>query len=330
MAAQMTGADAQALEQAAAELRTAADELESYSTGLTSVLGSVQWLGPIAGWFLDKWSGTHRVRLTSTAEFVRDMAVTLDANAADQRTTSDGDGGGGRPGGNDPGDGGDDSGDDNDGEAPEILDELSDLLESLGIVLSAAELAELAEILDGLPTEDVKDFLKAVENSPILDFIDAAGTVLDIGGFVTDAITDFVENPDLPLEERLIHAGVESALKFGASEGIDKALTALGTAIGGPAGFVLGKGAGFVADLLFSAADDAFGITDTAADVLTEFITDPVGSLEALGDYGVELISDLGGEAVELFTDLGGEAAELFGDIHDTIKGDGVPYLPGF
>lgn len=300
--ASMVGADAQALEEAAAQLRGAAEELELYSTGLSGLLGSVEWIGQVASDFLGTWSSVHRVRLTSTADFVRDMAVTLDANAADQRQTSDGTGGG--PGGSDDGGDGDggDGGDDTDGQVPDELQRIKDILKGLGITLTAAQLDELMAILDDLPTDQIDDFLEAIDDSPVLDILGKAGNVLNVAGFIGDAITDFIEHPDLPMDERLIHAGVEAALKFGAAEGLDKALTAIGTAVGGPVGLILGKGAGFVAGLLFEQADNAFNITENAADVLTEFITDPVGTVEALGEAALDTLEDIGG-AVDGFLD---------------------------
>ena len=303
--AQMIGADPEALDTLAQQMQSAADELDGHSSGLTALLGGIDWIGDFASRFIGSWGGTHRVNLSSTSQFIRDAARQLSEQAAEQRGASDSDGGGSGPGSGGPS-GGPPSGGGS-GQSPEdreFLDTLSDLLADMGIVLSAAELAELANVLDGLPTDELQAFLDAVEGSPILDFIDAAGSVLDVGGLLTDAITDFVEHPDLPLDERLIHAGVEAALKFGASEGIDKAFTALGTAIGGPAGFVLGKGAGFVADLLFSQADDAFNITENAADVLTEFIVDPVGTVEAIGEAAIDFLQDAPGEVVDFFGDL--------------------------
>lgn len=101
----MVGADAESLERAALEMRSAADDLESHETWLTSSLNSVSWLGGVAAWFLDGWSGGHRVRIRSTADFIREQADLLQAQAADQRSTSesDGSGGAGGPGPSGPG-----------------------------------------------------------------------------------------------------------------------------------------------------------------------------------------------------------------------------------
>lgn len=125
----MTGADSGQLEEAAAQLRTAAEELDQYSTGLSSLLGSVSWIGEVASGFLGDWSGVHRVRMNSTAEFIRDMAITLDANATDQRATSESNGTRGPGGGTGPGDGdGGGGGDDPDGFWSNIFGDVGDLI----------------------------------------------------------------------------------------------------------------------------------------------------------------------------------------------------------
>ncbi len=106
--ADMIGADPNELRNLAAQMRGAADELDGHSSALTSLLGSVDWVGDFASRFLSSWSGGHRVRLQSTSQFIRDAASELERNADEQVNASNsagsgrgfaGGGGGGGGGG---------------------------------------------------------------------------------------------------------------------------------------------------------------------------------------------------------------------------------------
>ncbi|HRB05022.1 MAG TPA: hypothetical protein PLP26_16735, partial [Ilumatobacteraceae bacterium] len=55
----MFGADADALEAAAAALSAAADELDGSAQSLSSSLGALQWLGTVAVRFTDLWHSQH-------------------------------------------------------------------------------------------------------------------------------------------------------------------------------------------------------------------------------------------------------------------------------
>jgi hypothetical protein len=84
----MVGADADRLEAAAAQMRRAADELDEHSGSLTRQLGGLSWLGQVAGAFLNMWNGHHNAHLKSTAQFIRDAAAKLVAQAKQQRDAS--------------------------------------------------------------------------------------------------------------------------------------------------------------------------------------------------------------------------------------------------
>lgn len=91
----MVGADVAALEAAARELSTAADELDLSARSLTSSLGSLQWIGAVALRFSDAWNGQHNPGMSKTAAFLRDNSERLRRQAAEQRAASAADGGGG-------------------------------------------------------------------------------------------------------------------------------------------------------------------------------------------------------------------------------------------
>jgi hypothetical protein len=89
----MTGANADALDAAATELRHAADQLDATSAKLTRSLGVIQWLGQVAVRFTDLWSTGHRPRIATAATFLRDNADVLVRQAEQQRKASNSDGG---------------------------------------------------------------------------------------------------------------------------------------------------------------------------------------------------------------------------------------------
>jgi hypothetical protein len=82
------GADVESLRSAAAQLRTVADELDGHSQALTSMLGGIDWAGDVATRFLSGWTGGHRINLTSTSQFFRAAAETLERNAGEQQQAS--------------------------------------------------------------------------------------------------------------------------------------------------------------------------------------------------------------------------------------------------
>ena len=84
----MFGADADALEAAAAALSAAADELDGSAQSLSSSLGALQWLGTVAVRFTDLWHSQHSAKLTRTSGYLRENADRLRFQASEQRSAS--------------------------------------------------------------------------------------------------------------------------------------------------------------------------------------------------------------------------------------------------
>jgi hypothetical protein len=82
------GADVESLRSAAAQLRSVADELDGHNQALTSLLGGIDWVGDVATRFLSSWTGGHRINLSSTSQFFREAAETLERNAGEQQQAS--------------------------------------------------------------------------------------------------------------------------------------------------------------------------------------------------------------------------------------------------
>ncbi|HRE03258.1 MAG TPA: hypothetical protein PLV68_18315, partial [Ilumatobacteraceae bacterium] len=84
----MWGADADALDAAASQLVSAADDLDAQAALLTSNLGAIKWIGDVAIRFTDAWSSGHQPRLRSVSAYLRDNAERLQHEAAEQRRVS--------------------------------------------------------------------------------------------------------------------------------------------------------------------------------------------------------------------------------------------------
>lgn len=150
--AQMIGSDPDALDRAASQLRSAADELDQDTSALSAILGSVEWLGAVAGRFLGTWGSTHRLRMTSTSQFIREAADKLESNARAQREAS----GEGSLGGLVP--------------MPHLLRRLSE--PSLGEMLRGTDRAgglPMVQILEGLSAADsIKDLITALPTLKVM------------------------------------------------------------------------------------------------------------------------------------------------------------------
>jgi uncharacterized protein YukE len=94
------GADVEQLKSLARQFSRAADELQSNSSSVTSVVNSVAaWKGPDAGAFRASWNGEHTQKIASTVRALHAAAEDLKRNAAEQTTAStDGQGGSGGTG----------------------------------------------------------------------------------------------------------------------------------------------------------------------------------------------------------------------------------------
>jgi uncharacterized protein YukE len=115
------GADVEQLRALAAKFSRAADELQSNSATVTSVVNSVAaWRGPDAGQFRASWNGEHSQKIASTVRALHAASDDLKRNADEQTTAStDGTGGSGAGGSSTPGGtGGSQGKPDGDGDIP--------------------------------------------------------------------------------------------------------------------------------------------------------------------------------------------------------------------
>lgn len=101
--AQMTGADADALDALARRFEQAAQQLEQSGQHLRSQLHSSPWKGGDAEGFRNEWDTSHARTIAATAGFLREGSERLRRNADEQRRASNGDGGAFGPGGGWPG-----------------------------------------------------------------------------------------------------------------------------------------------------------------------------------------------------------------------------------
>lgn len=309
--ADMIGADPNELRNLAAQMRGAADELDGHSSALTSLLGSVDWVGDFASRFLSSWSGGHRVRLQSTSQFIRDAASELERNADEQVNASDSAGTSGRVDGT-PRAGGEDG----EGElSQELLDLLEDLAEALGLggeALDALELA-LRDIVDQFGDETARQILTSLQNSRAADVLRALDNIADVTQVVVDFVQDFADprNAGLPIDERVFHAATDALVRFGLSEGVERAVQYLTPVImsalpgvGTAAGVAVGYAAAFVIDLVMDRvvdyADGQTGFVDETADFAVDaykFVKE--GQVQELAADAYEQVKDMAGDVVD-------------------------------
>lgn len=336
MTTTMLGADADELERIAGTLRRAADELDGHAGSVTTTLRSVAWIGGVATRFGSNWNGSHRPRIESTAQYVRDAAARLDRNAAEQRRACQ------RMGG---GSGGPASAtkmnETNSPEAapgldrPEYVDRIERLLEGLG--LTAAQIEVVADLAERLSEHgEIGKLIDVLTDDAFAAFLDGADQVLDAGAVIVDAVTDFAEHPDLAFDDRIVHALADTAVRFGLNQGMEfsaewlagAATTALlpgfGVVLAPFVGDVAGAIAGQLMDVAVDAVDTATDIVDTVADAAVaayQHVKAVVGVVADIAEAAVEVVGgaiDLTGDAAAAVIDVGGAVigtgADLAGD----------------
>lgn len=89
MSAGMVGANADALDAAAAELSAAAEDFDRSAGVLAASLGSMNWLGAVAIRFTDLWNSAHQPAMFRTASYLRENADRLRQQAKEQRAASE-------------------------------------------------------------------------------------------------------------------------------------------------------------------------------------------------------------------------------------------------
>ena len=337
----MLGADADELERIANTLRAAADELDGHAGSVTATLRSVAWVGGVATRFGSNWHGGHRPRIASTAQYVRDAATQLDRNAAEQRRASQAAGGTGGTGGPVGSGGAGGSSSSVDAAGSPALDRLGDLIATFGLSRDVFEaLAEHAHILEGPGVDELLDILT---NDDFVALLSGLDRVLEVGDVVVDLVSDFVEHPDLPFDERVVHALADAATRFGIDQGVEyaanflaqAATTALLPGLGAALAPFAGQAAGAIADAVIGqivdAVDDATDIVDIAADAA-------VDAYQAIKEaFGLVLdvagaVIDVAGDAIDLAGDAAGAVVDVGGAVIDAggaVLGAGADVVGG-
>jgi uncharacterized protein YukE len=272
--AQMSGADADALERLGGEMERAGRRLNSGRTRLRRTIHSSPWSGASADRFRHEFDSVHSTAMAEAARFLDEARETLVRNAREQRTAS-GEGGSVRT-----------AAPDRTPDRDRAADPARDLLLSLG--LTAEQIDELLKRFGNI-TGILGDLNKFLEDDSLGMFLSAVGEVFDVIDVVTDLLTDLGEHSHLPPDEALVHAIAETGARFAASEGVEKMVTVLtpilgavigsvvpgpGTALGGLTGkvigFIAGKIAGEVVGSTVDAIDSRLNVYDGSADLALE------------------------------------------------------------
>lgn len=328
VAAALTGADADELDRAATALRVAADELDAMNVWIGVAIRSTAWTGGAADQFADRWGGAHRPRMAASAASIREAAMHLAVQSADQRAASrtgrvvrrvpstsppvPGTGGGGEIGAD--------------------LEQLSGVLDSLGV---GRDLLDVLRHHPGLVGEHgmLQGLIDILGAPGLAEVLAGAEHLFDVGTAIVDLATDFVEHPDLPFDERLVHAFADMATRVIVGEGGEQAAGAVVAMM--MAGIVPGAGAlllplvkraaehvvGQVIDEALSMIDGAIDVVDVVADQAAAawrfakdqfgLIADPLqAAFDVVADAG-DLIAASAGSVV----DLGGEIGDAVGDL---------------
>jgi phage-related protein len=264
----MYGADADALDALGALLEQRAADLDGVYRRLGRQLYAAPWQGQGADQFRGRWNTVHGRHIGDATGFLRTGARLLHDNARQQRAASDsgtglGAGAGLLAGGGGGGAWGDDAGTD-------VLDGIGKLLALLG--LPASVLAQIKEELKALDPEALAAFEKMLgQHAGLVSFIAKVGKVAGAATTVLGFVKDIAAHPALPMDERLVHAAIETGVGQLESMGSQALATAIITAVTGgmaaPVAFVVGKVIGEVIDKGVSAVDGRFHVTDHIADI---------------------------------------------------------------
>lgn len=323
------GADPDELDRLADQFTAAAARITSIQAALTPQINASPWAGRNADRFRSAWSAEHRRTFVAAAAFLADGARDLGDNADQQRRASHSPGG--EPGGvlvctvpsTDQG---------ADGAASdEDLEAIARVLESLGLPAEA-----IGAVLDVLgSTKLVAAYFRGIaDNDAFAAFIRGSRTFLDVGSMLVNLVSDLSQHAgEMPLDELLYHAVVETTLRFAADKGIDAGMdwaakvvtpmvvgivipgvgAPIGAALSPAVGFLLKETLGEVAKFGLDKLDDATDVFDTAADAgLASYraVKEGVGMIAD----GVEYVGELGADVID-------GAQNLADDIGDGIDG---------
>jgi hypothetical protein len=299
------GADAEQLDSVARQLRQAADDLDDQAAALDSTLRSVAWVGGVATRFMSNWNVASRPRLASASSFLRDAAVCLDQNGGDQRLASAVqprvdpfvETAGPVPTAN---------------SSPPVVTEGLDIADTVLEWLTSAHdigdlLAEGGKELAALGLSD--DLIQFLTDQTFIAALETLDKGVDVASVVVDFISDFVENPAGALDDRIVHALADSAMRFAVGEGVDKGvewlvttigttvLPGVGTVTGAMLGKVLGPIAQTVVGEVLDAVDGATDLIDMGADLFV----DAYQGFKASVGVAVEVVGEvihIGGDVV--------------------------------
>ncbi len=299
------GADAEQLDLLARQLRQAADVLDDQAAALDSALRSVAWVGWVATRFMSNWNVGSRPRLASASSFLRDAAVCLDQNGGDQRLASAVqprvdpvvEPAGPVPTAN---------------SSPSLVTEGLDIADTVLAWLTGAHdigdlLAEGGKELAALGLSD--DLIQFLTDKTFITALETLDRGVDVASVVVDFISDFVENPAGALDDRIVHALADAAMRFAVGEGVDKGvewlvttigttvLPGVGTVTGSMLGKVLGPIAQTVVGEVLDAVDGATDVIDMGADLFV----DAYQGFKASVGVAVEVVGEvihIGGDVV--------------------------------
>lgn len=88
MTANFFGMDINAVRQLANQLGQKAQEIETLSAQLTTVLDNTEWMGPDATTFRNDWQSQHLTNLRNVANALKEAQNRANANAQEQEQTS--------------------------------------------------------------------------------------------------------------------------------------------------------------------------------------------------------------------------------------------------
>ncbi|HRE03257.1 MAG TPA: hypothetical protein PLV68_18310, partial [Ilumatobacteraceae bacterium] len=232
----------------------------------------------------------------------------------------------GQAGGGGGGGGGGGAGDDEDSGA---WDRVQSILEGLGLSQGAIEaIIEALRKSGKLPDEGL---LAVLGNDQLMGFIKGAGVVLDIVGVIVDFATDYIDHPNLPTDERIIHALYDTALRFAMSEGVEAGVTwlmaaagsvvpVLGTAVGAAVGKVVGWALGEAVEFGLDKLDEHTDFVDKYADTVVEGYRAAKQGAEWVSDR-VDDIKDGAGKVVDGAKDVAGKVGQGARDAAGKVGG---------
>jgi hypothetical protein len=295
----MYGADAEELERIATQFRRTADELDGEGSALTGILNRVAWLGDLATRYLDNWTGVQIPKIGLSTQFLREAADQMDANAREQRATSSAGTGALGPVAPTPTGG--------DADLDGVWGDLKDILDKLGLPKDVIKL--ILEGLEGvIGADQLRMLLDNLLTPGLMKAFEVAGHVMDVASVVIDLAKDFANHSYLPMDERIVHAIADAAIRFGLDQGVEIAaqwaMGALAGAFSGGSATLVGAAAGKIAGVVLSeviemgidALDGAVDIVDTLADLGLERYR--------MGKEGVEFASRIFDEVGDIGSDL--------------------------